>query len=991
MSMVLLLLVLSTSAWAQLSLSCATATAGGTAQCTASGGTGPYTYSVSAGSGSINSSSGVYTAPATVEVKQKVGPCQLMPPDHVYNTRIDGLPVHANSNTLVSLVSTNYRIEFQPSLPFNIINNATPSLNWVFGYTPLNNGSFQFLDWPLGRIQSGWFVGEYGVADRHILAVNRETCEFSDIYNKYAAGSNPSCPLCTSAGGVKYFSDHTLPATGATDAAGMALQPVTLRLSDIQAGVIQHALRFTLWNDKIKSSHVWPATAHAVPFCSGSNCWEYGMYARLKSSYDISGYSATAQIILTALKHYGMLLTDGGTNWAISANPDVSLDRATRSALREIYESSIRNTDFEVVDTSGLDLSASSAAVNLAAVTPTQYAEVTVTDAAMATATTRVNLRGITVGVAEQAMTVMAGHTVTPSWWVTGTATQTVTWTMDPDVGTLNSSTGEFTPDSRTSPVKTRLTATSTVDATATAVIDVVVWPDNAGGNIYADWGHGDTTSKTYDTKTFWPDEWTQAEGWTGINGQNTAGGDIFTNTRYYLLDAQAKWYLPNGNYKARVYVKSNAFTSSTPVDPATYRIHYESQGQLIYRNYSIGRATGGLHQTGGYLDLPMKVTDGSGTLAWRHLGTSDSVVYVSAIAIEADPTDPHLTIDDPTAGANITIGATRQLYVIGWYMANTVTWSVASGPGSIDANGLYTAPSTPPSTPTTVTIRATSTVDGMVYAETSFDFVFGTVVVSGPASVSRGQTAQFSASIGGVAYTNVRWGRSGSQGSINSSGLFTAPESIVDGTTTITATPIDAGGSAATADLDLLQLIEPIRVNLAWNQLIENGRTWQADPGPCTLTGTTSANANGGTVTGMPAPEQLTLYNTPRFKTSSGTFTYACPVPSGNYQITLKWANNNATNYKAKLHIDVEGVRKITDFDVTAEAGGVLLAVDRTVYATVTDGSLTLDVVGVSNAPSQIMWAVLNAFEILDLGPVAAGTAGGLQGAGTVIRIGYP
>lgn len=585
----------------------------------------------------------------------------------------------------------------------------------------------------------------------------------------------------------------------------------------------------------------------------------------------------------------------------------------------------------------------------------------------MATATTRVNLRGITVGVAEQAMTVMAGHTVTPTWWVTGTATQTVTWTMDPDVGTINSSTGEFTPDSRTSPIKTRLTATSTVEATATAVIDVVVWPDNAGGNIYADWGNGDTTTKVYGGNTFYPDEWIQVEGWATISGTSTGGGDIFTNTRSFLHDTVAKWYLPNGNYKARVYVKAEG---SGAIDPDQFQIHYESQGQLIYRNYSIGRATSGLYNTGGYVDLPMKVTDGSGTLAWRHLSSTASYPAISAIAIEADATDPHLTIDDPTAGADITIGATRQLYAIGWYMSNSVTWSVASGPGSIDSNGLYTAPSTPPSTPQTVIIQALSTVDGMTYGETSFDFVFGTVTVSGPASVSRGQTAQFSASIGGVAYTNVTWSRSGTQGSINSSGLYSAPSSIVDGTITITATPIDAGGSAGNTDLELNQLIDPIRVNLAWTALTENGRTWQADPGPCTLTGTTSAAANGGTVTGMPAPEQLPLYNTPRYKTSSGTFTYACPVPSGVYQVTMKWANNNATNFKAKLHIDIEGNRKITDFDVTSEAGGVLLAVDRTVYATVTDGSLTLDVVGVSNAP-QTMWAVLNAFEILDLGPV--------------------
>lgn len=967
-----LLLNLSLPAWAQLSVTCATATAGGTAQCTASGGTSPYAYSVSAGSGSINSSSGVYTAPATVEVKQKVGPCPLLSPDHIYNTRIDALPVHADSATIIAKGGTDQRILFEPSLNFNIVTNSTPTFSYLFNYTPLNNGTFPFLDWPLGKIQSGWFLTPYGIEDRHIFTTNRETCEFSDVYNKYPPASNANCPTCNSAGGLKYSSDLSMPANGASDAAFMLMQPVTLRLSDIQSGALKHALRFTMGNSRIQSGIAtnwqWPAKSGTTAGTCAAPCWKYGMYTRLKSSVDISSFSATAQIILTGLKQYGMIMTDGGTNWGVTSSTDLALDKDARAALREIYYSSLRNADFEVVDTSGAYISTSSAAVNLSAITPSQYAEVTVTDAAMATATTRVNLAGIAVGVAEQTMTVMAGHTVTPTWWVTGTGTQTVTWTMDPDVGTINSSTGEFTPDSRTSPTRTRLTATSTVEATAQAFIDVVVWPDNASGNIYADWGPGDTTSKTYGGNTFWPSEWTQAEGWNGIVGENTAGGDIFTNVQYYLHDTIAKWYLPNGNYKARVYVRSNGTGS---IDPSQYQIHYESQGKLIYRNYSIGRATGGLHNTGGYVDLPLYVTDGSGTLAWRHLTNTGSYTYIAAIAIEADATDPHLEIDNGGQTGNITISQTRQFYAVGWYMSDSVTWSVASGPGSIDANGLYTAPSAPPATPQTVTVRATSTVDAMIYAETTFNFAFGTVVVTGPSSVSRGQTAQFSASIGGVTYNNVTWSRSGSQGSISPTGLYSAPGSIVDGTTTITATPIDAGGSAGNTDLELNQLIDPIRVNLAWTALTENGRTWQADPGPCTLTGTTSAAANGGTVTGMPAPEQLPLYNTPRYKTSSGTFTYACPVPSGVYQVTMKWANNNATNFKAKLHIDIEGNRKITDFDVTAEAGGVLLAVDRTVYATVVDGSLTLDVVGVSNAPSQTMWAVLNAFEIIDLGPV--------------------
>lgn len=986
----LLLLLVSSYAWGQaLSVSCTKATQGSTATCTGTGGTGPYIYSVSAGSGSINSSSGVYTPPTTVEVKQRVGPCQLLPPDHIYNTRIDALPVHSASNTIIPLGGTDRRIEFQPSWGNNIMVNATPTFDAVFTYTPLNNGPFQILSWPALSRESGVFSGAFTNVDRHVVAVNRETCEFSDIYNNYNVGDNPSqCPLCTAQSGVKYFSDHILPTTGATDAAGMAQQPVSLKLSDLQSGEIKHALRFTVspTNAYIRPAHVWPATANASPYCTAGagNCWEYGMYVRLKSSVDISSYSATAQVILTALKNYGMVMTDGGTWFGIQTTTDVMLDYTARAAFREIYYSALRNTDFELVDTSTMDISAANAAVNLSNgyVTPSQYAEVTVTDATT-TATTRVNLAGIVVGTPEPTMTIMAGHTVTPTWWVGGTATQTVTCTMDPDVGTLNSSTCEFTPDSGvTTPTRTRITITSTVEATAQAHIDVVVWPDNASGNIYQDWGIGDTTSYTYDGKDFLPDDYVQYEGWSSIVDGNQ-GGDIYANQRLFgINDMTAKWYLPNGNYRLRVYLQ---VPGSGAIPTNQYKVHYETQGKLIYRNFTAGRGTNINATKGakGYIDLPLDVTDGSGYLAIRHLTGTDNPAsqgIVAGIAIEADATTPYLTIDNGGITSDITFSQTRQFYAIGWYMSDSVTWTVQSGPGSIDEDGIYTAPSTPPSMDTTVTIRATSTVDGMTYAETSFDFVFGTVTVSGPTSVSRGQTAQFSASIGGVAYTNVTWSRSGVQGSINGSGLYSAPGSISDATITITATPIDSGGSAANTNLDLKQLIDPIRVyasNLS-DLTDQAGRVWLKQPGPCSILGSPTTYGDNQTINNLPDPLQEPIYEWRLYRTSAGTIGYDCPVPNGRFDVMFKWANANAVNFKTKFDLQLGSVTVAPDFQITVEAGGVLIALDRTFSTVVTNGVLSIRLVGKSNAPNQLAWVWLQGVQIEDKGPVPLG---GLRG----------
>ena len=262
-----------------------------------------------------------------------------------------------------------------------------------------------------------------------------------------------------------------------------------------------------------------------------------------------------------------------------------------------------------------------------------------------------------------------------------------------------------------------------------------------------------------------------------------------------------------------------------------------------------------------------------------------------------------------------------------------------------------------------------------MIYADTSFNFVFGTLVVTGPASVSRGQTAQFTASIGGVTYSNVTWSRSGAQGSINSTGLYTAPNSITDATITITATPIDSGGSAGTADLDLVQLIDPIRfyANQVSTLTDGNGNVWSMHPGPCSTIGTgTIYTGDPGPISGLPVSGQQNLYIGLVYRTSAGTIGYSCPVPNGIYQVLFKHANAQSTNLKSKFNLKLEGVTVAANFDVTAQAGAVLTAVDRTYQVVVADGALTIEADGVANSGQQI-WAMLMGIQILDQGPVPA------------------
>ncbi len=73
---------------------------------------------------------------------------------------------------------------------------------------------------------------------------------------------------------------------------------------------------------------------------------------RLKASVNISSFSPTNRVILTALKHYGMIVADNGSSWFISGTPDQRWNNDDLHALGEVPGS-----DFEVIDEASLQVS----------------------------------------------------------------------------------------------------------------------------------------------------------------------------------------------------------------------------------------------------------------------------------------------------------------------------------------------------------------------------------------------------------------------------------------------------------------------------------------------------------------------------------------------------------------------------------------------------------------------------------------------------------
>ena len=180
-----------------------------------------------------------------------------------------------------------------------------------------------------------------GVGDKHVIAVDKENKVLYELYNATVNGNHWEA----SSGAIFDLKTNTLRTEGFTsaDAAGLPIFAGLVRYDEIVKGEIDHPIRFTLEKPNVKPAYISPAR-HKVNSTGGQYSLPFGARIRLKSSFDISSYSATNQIILKAMKKYGLILADIGSNFYITGSPD---DRWNNDDLQKLGR--VKGSDFEVV------------------------------------------------------------------------------------------------------------------------------------------------------------------------------------------------------------------------------------------------------------------------------------------------------------------------------------------------------------------------------------------------------------------------------------------------------------------------------------------------------------------------------------------------------------------------------------------------------------------------------------------------------------------
>jgi len=280
---------------------------------------------------------------------QTIGSCPVLPANNIWNTAIDQMPVRPDSATLVNTIGAAKPLhpDFGSGLydggpigiPYVLVaNQARVPVRFTYA-SESDPGPYPI---PATAPIEG---GSNSTGDRHVLVVDQGGCMLYELWSAY-----PQSDGSWNAGSGAIFdlrSNQLRPDTWTSaDAAGLPVLPGLLRYDEVLVGEIKHAIRFTA--PQTRNQYVWPARHYASSLTAAAYP-PMGQRFRLRADFDVSKFSAANQVILRALKKYGIILADNGSSWYLSGSPDSRWNNDDLHALAGITGSA-----FEAVDVSQL-------------------------------------------------------------------------------------------------------------------------------------------------------------------------------------------------------------------------------------------------------------------------------------------------------------------------------------------------------------------------------------------------------------------------------------------------------------------------------------------------------------------------------------------------------------------------------------------------------------------------------------------------------------
>jgi len=267
------------------------------------------------------------------------------PADNLWNEDISSAPVDPNSAAIINFIGAS--VPLHPDFGSGLYNGSIIGIPYEVVDSSQGPVTINFTAYgdesdpgPMPIPLDAPIEGDPNPSgDQHVLVLDNANCWLYELYDASPSGS------AWNAGSAAVWdltADEQRPYTWTSaDAAGLPIFPGLVRYDEVAAGQINHAIRFTLQSSR---AAFIPPASHWAANSTNSLAAPMGMRMRLKASFDISGFSAANQVILSALKKYGMIMADNGSSMYISGAPN---DNWNNDDLHNL--TSLTASDFEVI------------------------------------------------------------------------------------------------------------------------------------------------------------------------------------------------------------------------------------------------------------------------------------------------------------------------------------------------------------------------------------------------------------------------------------------------------------------------------------------------------------------------------------------------------------------------------------------------------------------------------------------------------------------
>jgi hypothetical protein len=265
--------------------------------------------------------------------------CAVFPADNPWNRDISNDSVDPNSANYIASINlgaTHLHADFgSPAdygIPYVVVPGSQPMVPITFTEYGDESDPGPYPVPPTAPIEAG--------SDHHVLVLDSGNCTLYEMYHATKDSGGPG--WFAGSGAIFNLQSNALRPDSWTscDEAGLPILPGLVRYDEVAAGVIKHAVRFTVW--RTQRAWVHPATHYGTS--SNVNDPPMGMRVRLKASFDLSSYYGQARVVLEALKKYGMFVADTGSSWFITGATDPRWNDTDLDQLKTIPGSA-----FEVV------------------------------------------------------------------------------------------------------------------------------------------------------------------------------------------------------------------------------------------------------------------------------------------------------------------------------------------------------------------------------------------------------------------------------------------------------------------------------------------------------------------------------------------------------------------------------------------------------------------------------------------------------------------